>query len=152
VLTLYNVVSKDGFISRLDGSEDFIPEQYWLDFLALCKQYNAFIMGRKTYEAIQQYDSEAVNLFEELPIKKIIVTNNKNFVPQNGYIVAHSPNEAVSLAPDALVSSGPTLNSSLLREGLVQKIIQREVPVSIGNGIKPFADGLTITVPITKIS
>ena len=57
----------------------------------------------------------------------------------------HSPKDAVKTAPDVLVSSGPTINNFLLREGLVDKIILYEVPEAIGEGIKPFKrDDITL--------
>lgn len=138
MFTLYNVVSSDGFIARTDGSEDFIPDELWGNFLDLCRKYGTLIMGRKTYDTIQSYGEEPLRLFEELPIRKIVVSGNRDFQPKPGYVVVHSPQDALTLAPDALVSSGPTLNNFLLRNGLVKKIILHEVPTSIGEGIEPF--------------
>ncbi|MEI8339473.1 MAG: SRPBCC family protein [bacterium] len=149
--TLYNVVSSDGFIAREDGSEDFISENVWPNTLNLYLQYGAIIMGRKTHDTIQSYDKELVEPFEKLTIKKIVVTNNPDFKPKDGYTVVHSPQEAIALAPDALVSSGPTLNNFLLKNHLVKKIIHHEVPVDIGEGIKPFdIEGITL-VPIENV-
>lgn len=150
MLTLYNAVSSDGFITRKDGSEDFIPDDLWQNFLDLCKEYGTLIMGRKTYDAIQKYDKELLQPFEESPIRKIIISGNRNFRPKEGYAVLHSPEDAMALAPGALVSSGPTLNNFLLKHGLVKKIILYEVPVIIGEGIKPFdTDGIALT-PINE--
>ena len=67
-----------------------------------------------------------------------MVTRDADFVPRPGYIVVHSPKEALSLEPNTLVSSGPGLNSSLIRDGLVDTVIWQVVPVEIGEGIKPF--------------
>ena len=109
-------------------------------------------MGRKTYDAIQQYGEEFIQPFEELPIRKIVISGNQSFRPKQGYIVAHSPNDVIAIAPDALVSSGPTLNNFLLKNGLVKKIILHEVPTAIGEGIKPFdRDGISLT-PIKGVS
>jgi len=152
MLTLYNVISSDGFIARNDGSEDFILDNLWPNFLNLCREYGALIMGRKTYDAIQQYGEEFIQPFEELPIRKIVISGNQSFRPKQGYIVAHSPNDVIAIAPDALVSSGPTLNNFLLKNGLVKKIILHEVPTAIGEGIKPFdRDGISLT-PIKGVS
>ncbi len=151
MLTLYNVISSDGFITRKDGSEDFIPDSLWPNFLDTCRKYGTLIMGRKTYDAIQKYDKEQLQPFEELHIRKIVISGNQNFRPKEGYTVLHSPEDALALAPDALVSSGPTLNNFLLKRGLVKKIILHEVPVKIGGGIRPFdTDGVSLT-PINEI-
>ena len=145
MLTLYNVISSDGFIARNNGSEDFIPDNLWPNFLNLCKEYGTLIIGRKTYDAVQQYGEEFLQPFEKLPIRKIVISGNQSFQPKKGYIVAHSPNDAIAIAPDALVSSGPTLNNFLLKNGLVKKLILHEVPTAIGEGIKPFdRDGILL--------
>jgi len=150
MLTFYNVISSDGFIARKDGSEDFIPDNLWPNFLDICRKYGALILGRKTYDAIQTYDKELLRPFEELPIKKIVISGNRNFHPKKGYMVIHSPKDAFALAPDALVSSGPTLNNFLLKSGVVKKVILHEVPVFIQEGIKPFdTDGISL-IPADK--
>ncbi len=148
MITLYNVISSDGFIARKNGDEDFISDNLWKNFLNLCSEYGAIIMGRKTYDAIQKYDPGPLRQFEALPVRKIVVTANREFHPKQGYTVAHSPEEACALAPNALVSSGPTLNNYLLKNGLVKKIILHEIPIAIGDGIKPFADNVATLTPV----
>jgi len=138
MVTLYNVISDDGFIARKDGSEDFIPDNLWSNFLSLCKEYGTLIMGRKTYDTIQTYDKELRDSFEALSIHKIVVSSNKKLDLKDGYTVVNTPEDAVALAPDALVSSGPTLNNYLIRNYLVKEIVLHEVSVSIGDGIEPF--------------
>jgi len=152
MVTLFNVISADGFITRKDGREDFIPSDLWQNFLDVCREHGTLIMGRKTYDAIQGYDKALLVPFEKSPIKKVVITKNREFHPKVGYIVAHSPRDAVKVAPNVLVSSGPTINNLLLREGLVDKIILHELPESIGDGIKPFdRDGVTL-LPIESSS
>jgi dihydrofolate reductase len=151
MFTLYNVISADGFIAIADGSEDFIPDEMWVGFIDLCKQYGSFITGRKTYDAIQKYDDELLRTLEELSIKKIVVSNDKEFKTKKGYTVAHSLQEALELAPNGLVSSGPTLNNSLLEAGLVDKIILKKLPVRVGSGIPAFDQNLVSAVPIEEI-
>ena len=62
MITSYNVISKDGYIATKDGKEDFIPSYLWDTFLDICSQNDVVVMGRKTYEAIQTYSSEHINL------------------------------------------------------------------------------------------
>ena len=81
MLTLYNVISSDGFIAAKDGGEDFIPDEVWGDFLELCAKYDALILGKNAYAAIQSFGKELVEPFEKLSIKKIVVTRDKNFKP-----------------------------------------------------------------------
>jgi dihydrofolate reductase len=138
MVTLYNVTSADGFIARKDDSEDFIPDELWDDFLKYCKENEAVVIGGKTYKSIQSYDDELKNSFESLPIERIIVTKDSNFEAKPGYTVLHSPQEAVSRHTSTLVCSGPNLNSLLLREKLVDKVIVIVLPEAIGEGIRQF--------------
>ncbi len=150
MITLYNVVSADGFISKIDHSEDFIPDEMWNEFLDMCREYGAVIVGRKTYDAIQKYDGYLVEAFEALPVKRVVVSRDANFEPKSGYVVARSPKEAYEKAAEAaiktnskgekevLLSSGPTLNTSIVKEGLIDKIILEKLPVRIGEGYKVF--------------
>lgn len=137
-VTLYNVVSSDGFIARPDGNEDFIPDALWDYFVSLFSDYDAVAISRKTYEAIQQYDPEELAKFEDTPILKIVISHDTAFKVKEGYVVAESPEAAQKLAQRLLVSSGATLNDSFLKSGLVTQIQTYELPVSLGEGIKRF--------------
>ncbi|MBU6371029.1 MAG: hypothetical protein KGH93_01750 [Patescibacteria group bacterium] len=138
MLTLYNVVSADGFVARPDGNEDFIPDALWQKFLELCGKYRTILFGRKTYDAMQAYEKESIDEFEKLPIRKIVISRDQDFVPKNGYAIAHSVQDAFASDPDALVSSGPVINDLVLKNNLVGKIIQYKLPEKIGRGIKVF--------------
>ena len=150
MVTLYNVVSRDGYIADKDGGEDFIPDSYWPYSFNVLKGYDFILMGRKTYDAIQNYGEELTKSFEDLPVKKIIVTRNKNFHPKNGYEIVHTPEDIINSNLNIVVTSGPNLNNYLLQKKLVDKIIYHEVPGSIGSGIKPY-DKVDGTVDIAKI-
>lgn len=138
MLTLYNVISQDGFIAREDGDEDFIPDELWTDFLDLCQQYDALILGRKTYNAVQEYPENLIEDFERLELKKVVVTRDENFTPKKGYLVAHSPEEAMKFGKNILLSSGPTLNTDFLEKGLIDKVIFNILPERINTGLKVF--------------
>ncbi len=150
-MTLYNVVSSDGFIARPNGREDFIPDVLWENFLSLCSKYETLVIGRRTYETIQQYDKKLLIPFENLTIKKIIVTRNWKFQAKPGYLIVHSPQDAILASQNILVSSGPTLNDFLLQKGLVDKIIFHEVPIMIGNGIKAFDSKRVSLSPVKNL-
>ena len=138
MVTAYNVISRDGYIARKNGDEDFIPDKLWDTFLSLCKKYDTEVMGGKTYKAIQEYPQEQIAQFENLNIKKVIVTNDLSFVAKPGYTVTQSPKEAFALGKNVLLSSGPGLNTSALKEGLIDKVILIILPEKIGEGIKQF--------------
>ncbi len=138
MITCYNVISSDGYITRKDGSEDFIPDQLWSKTLDVFKRFDVLVVGRKTYDAIQNYDKEPLDLLEKLDIKKVVVTRNKNFQPKLGYIVVYTPEDVLHIGENILVLSGPTLNNYFLEKKLVDNIIFHQLPVSIGDGIRPF--------------
>jgi dihydrofolate reductase len=140
MVTLYNVISADGFIARKDDSEDFIPDEMWPVTLEMYRQYDTLVMGRKTYDVMQKYPKELIGPFNKLSLKKVVVTHDEDFHPdsQLGYVVIHTPEEALTMGTNVLVSSGPILNTYLLEKSLIDKIIFHKVPAKIGEGIKPF--------------
>lgn len=144
MITLYNAISEDGYIARVNSDEDFIPDEVWEESMNLYKNYDTVVKGRKTYEAIQKYSPEAIKLLEDLNIKKIIVTNNLDFKVKPSYIIAHSLKEAFSYGKNILVVSGSTLNDIVIKEGWADRVIYNVIPVKIGNGIKPFINEPTL--------
>ena len=145
MVTLYNVVSEDGYIADKNGTESFIPNELWPITINVIGKYDVLVMGRKTYDAIQKYPEELLKPFEELPIRKVVVTNKKNFSARPGYTIVHSPQDALAIGANTVVSSGPTLNNFLLKNGLVDVIILHKVPTKIGDGMRPFTTNLATT-------
>ncbi len=136
MITLYNVVSSDGFIAAPNGSEDFIPDEQWDRFLKLLPDYDAVIYGRKTYEAVQKYDAAALEAFEKTPITKLVVSTQADFKPKAGYTKISSPQEALEYGKNMLLSSGGSLNEAFVAAGLVDKLLQVRLPISIDAGIR----------------
>ncbi len=142
MITTYNTISNNGYIAREDGNEDFIPDEAWDDFIEECGKHDAIVLGRKSYEAVQGYDPKLIQTFEELPIKKVILTTNRKYKPKSQYQVTHSLQDAAKMGFNLLVSSGPSVNLPLLKKGLIDKIVFDVLPESIPSGIKPFEDEL----------
>ena len=123
----------------MNGGEDFIPDAVFDDYIDLCKKNDAVVMGRKTYDFMQKYDRALLDKFESLSIKKIVVSSDKNFKLKGGYLKTITPEMAVSLEVNILVSSGPNLNSYLLKNHLIDQILlNRLIGINLGKGIKPF--------------
>jgi dihydrofolate reductase len=139
LVTQYNIISLDGYIASLDGEEDFIPDDMWKFFLDLCRENDTLIQGKNTYLAIQNFPDDLKIPFEQLPIKKIIVSNDQTFSPKPGYYVAPSPAEAVRRGGEKiLLCSGGKLNSSFVDAKLIARIVLYILPVVLGQGIKLF--------------
>ena len=154
MVTLYNVISKDGFIARKDGSEDFIPNDLWSKTLEVYKKYNTLVMGRKTYDVLQSYTPELLEPFEQLSIRKIVVSEDESFQPKPGYEVVHSLEDAIHES-NTLVSSGPTVNTYLLKKGLIKEVLLHVIPVNIDEGIPQFEIGnaeLASKLPVHVLS
>lgn len=151
MVTLYNVISADGFIARTNGSEDFIPDSFWPHTLKTLKKYDCILIGRNTYDTIQGYEEDMRNSFDNLSTRKFVVTTDKNFHPKDGYEVISSPEEVIKLDINIVVTSGPILNNYLIGKKLVDRIIYHEVPISIGDGIKPYNKSIDLDIVISKL-
>ena len=138
MITLYNAISKDGYIAQEDSSEDFIPDVLWDEFVSLCKRYDYLVIGRKTYETIQKYPSKEIKKLESFSINRIVITRNNSFKVKTEYTTVHSIEEILKLKGNILVSSGPTLNTFLLKGGFVDEVMLNIIPININKGIKAF--------------
>ncbi len=139
MVTLYNVVSADWFITDKDGEEDFIPDGLWPKTLELMQQFDAIVLSSKAYEAIQAYAEELLGSFNEMPVRKIVVSNENSYTVAGGYELMTSPEEAVRAKERVLVCSGETMNNYLLSRGLIDEIIFHQLPDELGEG-KPVFD------------
>ena len=142
ITLLYNVISSNGYITEKNSSEDFIPNEVWDIFIELCKNYSVLVMGRKTYESIQKYDKKALEQLEDLTIKKIVVSRDKNFKIKDSYTTITSP-EYLPTDEKILLSSGPSLNTACLKLGLIENILLHVLPVNISGGLKVFDDNVS---------
>ncbi|MGB8540331.1 MAG: dihydrofolate reductase family protein [Candidatus Acidiferrales bacterium] len=135
--------SVDGFIARLNGDLDFLPEgggepHGYDEFMA---SVDALVIGRKTFETVLAYP--------EWPYgkKRVVVLSSKplDFSGVRGGVV-----EQMSGAPAEIVSKleargvkhiyvdGGITIQAFLRAGLIQRLIITRVPVLIGEGIPLF--------------
>lgn len=142
MITAYNAISQDGFIARANGDEDFIPDEAWEIFLELCNTYPVTITGGTTYLTLASYPKDEFERYLKTSAKKIIVTRDETF-SADGFTIVHSPQEAVNLAPEALLCTGPTLNTAFLEEGLIDRVLINQIPTTIGSGIPQFNHDIT---------
>src|SRR6185503_16371911 len=131
MITLYNAISSDGFIARIDGNEDFIPDEVWNDFLEICNAYDVIVMGSRSYTAMQKYELEEIRTFEQLHIKKVVISRDTNFKVKEGYVLLHSTDEVKNFGKNILLCSGPALNTVFLNEKRIDKIIHNKVFIEI---------------------
>jgi len=135
--------SVDGFIARLNGSFDFLPEgggepHGYTEFIA---SIDAIVMGRKTFETVLPFP---VWPYAD---KRVVVLSSRplDFSAVRGGVVermAGPPAEIVSqLAARGVhhlyIDGGITIQR-FLRAGLIERLIITRVPVLIGEGIPLF--------------
>jgi dihydrofolate reductase len=98
-------------------------------------------LGRETYEQVTaKYEKEN---FDNVQVDhKLIVTSNNDFQVPKGYILVHSPEEAIKYLEKVSVNTlfligGGILNSSFAKRKLVNQIQLTLTPYIIGKG-RPF--------------
>jgi dihydrofolate reductase len=133
-------ISANGIIASKSGSEDFLSHTNWLQFLALLNKVGCFVWGRKTYDAVQSWGG---NYLQDLkPFKKVIISQSDLDLKED-FMLAHSPEEALSLLADngfkeALITGGSTINSEFAKKGLIDEVIFDVNPAILGEGISVF--------------
>ena len=143
IASVFIGTSVDGFIARLNGSFDFLPEgggepHGYNEFFA---SVDALVIGRKTFEVVLA--------FPEWPYgdKRVVVLSTRKLdlskVPAGRVEqMQGSPREIVSKLEGRgirhmYVDGGVTVQR-FLREGAIQRLIITRVPVLIGEGIPLF--------------
>lgn len=132
----------NGMIAKPDFSEEFISWDSWKIWKKLAEKIGCAICGRRTYELVKKYDGENLS---NLKAKKIIISENKNFKLDSDFILANSPKDALKIASklgfkQVLVFGGSKINSSFMKEKLVDEIVIIVEPYVLGKGIKIFED------------
>lgn len=136
--------SLDGFIARLDGRLDFLPEDGgephgFDEFMA---SVDALVMGRNTYDTVLGLGPWP---FGAKPI--FVLSSRELPAPPAGSSVERMSGSPLEIAAaldargiaHAYVDGGITIQQ-FLRAGLIQRLIVTRVPVLIGSGIPLFGE------------
>ena len=130
-------VSLDGFIARPNGDYDWIVSDPGVDFIALYKQFDTAVMGRKTYEV-----GVAAGQSGAMPGMDVIVFSRT--LPAATHpgvrIVNDDPRKVVAelkekKGRDIWLFGGGKLFRYLLDAGLVDTVEVAVMPVLLGEGI-----------------
>ena len=140
---LYMAISANGFIATDSGNEDFLSHQNWEMFCELARECGNFIVGRKTYEAVQKWN-DGYNFDDLVGVEKIIISQNKDLHLAEGYTLASSPQDALRKLSDkrietALVTGGAKINSEFAKTKLLDEVRLNVEPVLVGRGMPLFA-------------
>lgn len=146
--------SLDGFIARLDGSLDFLPEDPaphgYEEFLA---SVDALVWGRRTYEVVRGFGGWHHGK------KPVFVLSSRALEPPPAGAVmtrmSGSPAEIVSALEakgyEHLYVDGGNTIQRFLRAGFIQRLIITRIPVLIGSGI-PLFGALDHDIALTHVA
>ena len=126
-------MSLDGYIAGPNGEADWIVHDPDIDFAALFREFDTFLIGRKTYEAMQAQKGPGMGK------AKVIVFSN-TLKDAKGATLSNDPKSVVAAlkaeeGKDIWLFGGGELFRSMLDLGLVDRVEVGVVPVVLGAGV-----------------
>lgn len=134
--------SLDGFIARVDGGLDWLPEDGGEEhgYEAFMATVDALVIGRNTYETVLAFDEWP---YGEKPVY-VLSTRSLKPPPPNARMeqLSGDPHDIVRQLEERgvghiYVDGGVTIQG-FLRAGLIQRLIITRIPVLLGEGIPLF--------------
>ncbi len=136
---LYMAITPNGMIARKYDDTSWISKEEWDSYSAAVRRAGNLVVGRRTYNILTKQPE-----FSELKAVKLIVVSRKNFSTlSSNHFIAHSPKGALRLLKDfkeIVVAGGGLLNSSFMKENLIDEIYLDVEPILFGRGIRLFAE------------
>ena len=130
-------MSLDGFIAGPNGEHDWIVMDPDIDFAGMMKDFDTFLIGRKTFEAMLRMGSAG----ESVPGIQNIVFSRTLKPADYPHVVVESDAEGVvselraKPGKDIALFGGGELFRTLLAAGLVDRVEVSLIPVLLGGGI-----------------
>jgi len=130
-------MSLDGYIAGPSGEYDWIVMDPDIDFTAMIAEFDTFLIGRKTFEAMQRMGSE-VNPAPGM--QNIVFSRTLNPADHPNVIISNDAENYVTElrtkpGKDIALFGGGELFRSLLQAGLVDRVEVAVIPVLLGTGI-----------------
>ena len=134
--------SLDGFIARVDGGLDWLPEDGGEEhgYEAFMATVDALVIGRNTYETVLAFDEWP---YGEKPVY-VLSTRSLKPPPSNARMeqLSGDPHDIVrqleERGVDHIYVDGGITIQGFLRAGLIQRLIITRIPVLLGGGIPLF--------------
>ncbi len=136
---LYMSMTANGMIAKENDDTSWVSPAEWQSFRSMIKKAGNMILGRRTYEVMLRN-----NEFEKLGKVKVVVVS-QTLKAGRRITLIKSPREALTYLQrqgfsTALICGGGKLNSSFMKEKLIDEIYLDIGPIILGTGIKLFAD------------
>ncbi|HEX6407466.1 MAG TPA: dihydrofolate reductase family protein [Gemmatimonadales bacterium] len=140
--TVFIGISLDGFIARVDGGLDWLPQDGGEEhgYEAFMATVDALVIGRKTYETVLTFDAWP---YGEKPVY-VLSTRSLKPPPSNARMeqLSGDPHDIVrqleERGVDHIYVDGGITIQGFLRAGLIQRLIITRIPVLLGEGIPLF--------------
>lgn len=129
----------NGYVAR-ENDETPWSDAVWDSYYEIAKKFKAIVLGRRTYEIMKE-----VNEFEKIGNPFTVIVTEKNFDGEDNFFFVKSPGEAIDVLKkkgfeEVLIAGGGTLNSSFMKESLIDELILDIEPLVFGKGIKLFSE------------
>ena len=138
----YNcAASLDGYIAGPNDEFDWIPVDPDIDFDELAKQFDTYLIGRRTFEATAGYDSTIYTGARTFVFSRTLRPEDYpdiTIVGENWKAVVRSLQE--ESGKDIWLFGGGSLFRSFCAEGFVDTVEVSIVPVLLGRGIPLVAE------------
>jgi len=145
--------SLDGFIATPNGGYDWLVMDPAIDFTALYAEFDAAVMGRKTYDV-----GKSQGMSGDMPGMEVIVfSRSLEPVRRKGFrIVNDDPARVVrelkaKPGGDIWLFGGGELFRVLLDAGLVDTVELAVMPVLLGDGIPVLPPGASATLVLSDV-
>src|SRR5690349_11124441 len=152
-LRYHVAVSLDGFIARPDGSYDWLIPDPSIDFGALYKEFDAAVMGRKTYEV-----GLAAGADGSIPGMDVVVFSKTlpASTSRGVRVMNDDPRKVVAelkkkTGRDIWLFGGGELFRYLLDGGLVDTVEVAVMPVLLGHGIPLLPAGVQTQLVLSDV-
>lgn len=131
-------MSLDGYIAGPNGEFDWIVMDPDIDFAAMTKQFDTYLIGRKTYEVMARMGSPAGST---KGIQSIVVSRTMKPADHPKLVIESDPVRLVEdlrtkPGKDIALFGGGDLFRSLLAAGQVDTVEVSIIPVLLGGGIQ----------------
>lgn len=137
---LYMAVTINGYVAGEDGDTSWVvSSEEWKSFEKIANDAGNIVIGRRTYEIMSA--AGELGKFQDYTV--VVVTSRELSILPKFAIAAKSPKEALEKLQKkgfkkAVVAGGGSLNSSFLKEKLIDEIYVDVEPYILGRGIPLF--------------